>query len=331
MRMTRRRLSALAVSSLAIAAVAASLTLGSTAPAGARDAPLSVVTTTGMLADAAERIGGELVEVRALMGPGVDPHGYRQTRTDIVALTRADLVLWHGLGLEAQMTDLFGDLSGRLPVVAVGEAIPTDLLLAGEYEAALPDPHVWMVPTIWTHAVEAVRDALIEVAPESEDELRERADLHLEEIAALADYAERALGSVPAERRLLLTAHDAFRYFGEAYAYEVVGVQGVSTESEAGLARIGELVDLVVEREIPAVFVETSVADRNVRALIEGAAARGWRVSVGGELFSDAMGEAGTYEGSYIGMIDHNVTTITRALGGEAPERGLNGQLGASM
>ncbi|MCG6121982.1 MAG: zinc ABC transporter substrate-binding protein [Microvirga sp.] len=329
--MTRRRLSALAVSSLAIAAVAASLTLGSTAPAGARDAPLSVVTTTGMLADAAERIGGELVEVRALMGPGVDPHGYRQTRTDIVALTRADLVLWHGLGLEAQMTDLFGDLSGRLPVVAVGEAIPTDLLLAGEYEAALPDPHVWMVPTIWTHAVEAVRDALIEVAPESEDELRERADLHLEEIAALADYAERALGSVPAERRLLLTAHDAFRYFGEAYAYEVVGVQGVSTESEAGLARIGELVDLVVEREIPAVFVETSVADRNVRALIEGAAARGWRVSVGGELFSDAMGEAGTYEGSYIGMIDHNVTTITRALGGEAPERGLNGQLGASM
>lgn len=325
MRIDRRRFSAL------FGSLALSLTLGFGAPAAARDVPLSVVATTGMLADAAERIGGDLVEVRALMGPGVDPHGYRQTRTDIVALTKADLVLWHGLNLEAQMTGLFADLSGRIPVLAVGEAIPGDLLLADEDDAALPDPHVWMDPTIWSHAVEAIRDALIEVAPEAEAGLRERADAHLAEIGALADYAKRVLASVPEESRVLLTAHDAFQYFGAAYGFEVIGIQGVSTESEAGLARIGELVDLVVERRIPAVFVETSVADRNVRALIEGAAARGWRVEVGGELFSDAMGEAGTYEGAYIGMIDHNVTTIARALGGEAPQRGLNGRLGAAM
>ncbi|TVR08435.1 MAG: manganese transporter [Salinarimonadaceae bacterium] len=330
MLVTRRRLSAFA-GGLAVSALAVSLTLGFAAPAEARDAPLSVVTTTGMLADAAQRIGGDLVEVRALMGPGVDPHGYRQTRTDIVALTQADLVLWHGLGLEVQMTGLFADLAGRLPVIAVGEAVPVDLLLEDEEEVGLPDPHVWMDPTIWTHAVEAVRDALIEVAPNAEDELRARADVHLAEIAALADYAKGVLGSVPENSRVLLTAHDAFQYFGRAFDFEVIGIQGVSTESEAGLARIGELVEFVVEREIPAVFVETSVADRNVRALIEGAASRGWRVSVGGELFSDAMGEAGTYEGTYIGMIDHNVTTITRALGGETPERGLNGRLNAAM
>lgn len=328
MRLSRRRLSAI-LGGLAISGLAASLTFGS--PAQARDVPLSVVATTGMLADAAQRVGGDLVEVRALMGPGVDPHGYRQTRTDIVALTKADLALWHGLNLEAQMTGLFADLSGRIPVLAVGEAIPADLVLADEEDSALPDPHVWMDPTIWSHAVEAIRDALIAVAPEAEAGLRERADAHLAEIAALADYAKRVLGSVPEESRVLLTAHDAFQYFGAAYGFEVIGIQGVSTESEAGLARIGELVDLVVERRIPAVFVETSVADRNVRALIEGAAARGWRVEVGGELFSDAMGEAGTYEGAYIGMIDHNVTTIARALGGEAPPRGLNGRLGAAM
>jgi manganese/zinc/iron transport system substrate-binding protein len=156
---------------------------------------------------------------------------------------------------------------------------------------------------------------------------RANADAYLDELAALAQYTQQVLGTVPAESRVLLSAHDAFNYFGSAYGFEVAGIQGISTESEAGLQRIAELVDMLVERDIRAVFVESSVSDRNIRALIEGAAARGHEVVIGGELFSDAMGEEGTYEGTYVGMIDHNATVIAAALGGEAPDRGMAGLL----
>ncbi len=315
---------------LVLSAIAASLALASGTSA-ARAETIGVVTTTGMIADAARRVGGDRVDVRALMGPGVDPHGYRQTRSDIVALTKADLVLWHGLYLEAQMEDFMADLGGRVPVVAVGEAVPRDLLIAHEDYADRFDPHVWMDPALWTHVVTAVREALAEVSPDDAETFRANADAHLAEIAALAEYSRGVLASVPQDSRVLVTAHDAFNYFADAYEYEVLGIQGISTESEAGLARISELVDFLVARDIKAVFVETSVSDRNISALIEGAAARGHAVRIGGELFSDAMGEDGTYEGTYIGMIDHNVTTIARALGGEAPERGVNGRLGAGL
>lgn len=310
---------------LAAALVSASILA---APVGARaQEPVSVVATTGMIADAVRAVGGDRVDVRALMGPGVDPHAYRQTRTDIAAMARADLVLWNGLYLEAQMEEFLADLADTTAVVAVAEAVPEDARVAhDDYEGRF-DPHVWMDPTLWTHVVGAVRDALIEVAPADAEAFRANADAHLAEIAALATYATEVLASVPEESRVLLSAHDAFNYFGRAYGYEVLGIQGISTESEAGLARVEELVDLLVTRDIRAVFVESSVSDRNVRALIEGAAARGHTVTIGGELFSDAMGEPGTYEGTYIGMIDHNATTIARALGGAAPERGMNGRL----
>ena len=292
--------------------------------------PLSVVATTGMIADAAKAIGGDRVDVRALMGPGVDPHAYRQTRSDIVALARADLVLWHGLYLEAQMADFLHDLGQKRAVVAVAEEIPTERLLAHDDYDDKFDPHVWMDPAMWSLVVETVRDALIAELPEAEAQLQANADAHLAEMAALTDYTQRILASVPQEQRVLLTAHDAFNYFGRAYDFDVIGIQGISTESEAGLNRIRELVDLLVERDIGAVFVETSVSDRNIRALIEGARARGHAVAIGGELYSDAMGEPGTYEGTVVGMIDHNTTTIARALGGEAPERGMTGRLAGS-
>lgn len=285
---------------------------------------LQVVATTGMIADAAREVGGNLVEVRALMGPGVDPHAYRQTRTDIVAMADADLVLWHGLYLEAQMEDFMRGLQneGR-KVVAVAESLPRNLLIGhDDYEDKF-DPHVWMNPSLWSRVVLTVRDALIAAAPQHEAAFRANADAHQDELRRLAQYTTNVLSSVPAESRVLLTAHDAFNYFGSTYGFEVMGIQGISTESEAGLQRMSELVDLLVERNIRAVFVETSVADRNIRALVEGAAARGHEVIVGGELFSDAMGEADTYEGTYIGMIDHNATVIARALGGSAPERGM--------
>jgi manganese/zinc/iron transport system substrate-binding protein len=175
--------------------------------------------------------------------------------------------------------------------------------------------------------VEAARDALIQLEPQSEPTFRANAARHLAEIDALADYADKAFASVPEQSRILITAHDAFNYFGRAYNYEVMGIQGISTESEAGLKQIENLVATIVARKIGAIFVESSVSDRNVKALVEGAAAKGHTVVIGGELFSDAMGAPGSYTGTYIGMIDHNVTVITRALGGDAPAQGLNKRL----
>lgn len=304
------------------------LTLAIAGRAGADTAsPLSVLVTTGMIADTVARVGGGDVEVKGLMGPGVDPHAYRQTRSDIVAMTRADLVLFHGLYLEAQMEDFFQDLSRRRTVRAVAEVIPKELLFEHpEYQGRF-DPHVWMDPTLWMPVVDAIRDVLTEVRPDSADGFAERATALKDDLARLHTYAEEVLESVPPSARVLVTAHDAFGYFGRRYGFEVLGIQGISTESEAGLARIAELVNVMVDRQVAAVFVESSVSDRNVRALIEGAAARGHQVRVGGELFSDAMGVAGTYEGTYPGMIDHNVTTIAAALGGTVPSGGLHGKL----
>ena len=313
----------------ALGLLAASVaSLGLSGPVLADDR-LSVVATTGMIADAARQVGGDLVEVRALMGPGVDPHAYRQTRSDIVAMTRADLVLWHGLYLEAQMEDFFGDLAKGRNVVAVAETLPRDVLIGHDDYADKFDPHVWMDPDRWALVVASVRDALIATQPDAADQFNANAEAHLAEIERLSAYSKTALASVPEQSRVLLTAHDAFNYFGETYGFEVLGIQGISTESEAGLNRIGVLVDMLVDREIGAVFVESSVSDRNIRALIEGAAAQGHTVRIGGELFSDAMGVDGTYEGTYLGMIDHNVTTIAAALGGEVPGRGMDGRLSA--
>jgi manganese/zinc/iron transport system substrate-binding protein len=318
--MRRRHFLALTAAGAALAA----------APLRAAEGRVEVVASTGMIADAARQVGGARVAVTALMGPGVDPHSYRQTRSDIAAMTRADLVLWHGLYLEAQLESFMLKLSERGNVVAVGEAVPDARLIESRDYDGKFDPHVWMVPELWAHVVRAVESALARTAPEHAAEFAANAQAHLDEIDRLGTYARDTLATVPDPAQVLVTAHDAFGYFGRAYGYEVVGIQGISTESEAGLNRIGRLVDMLVDRGIGAVFVESSVSDRNVRALVEGAAAQGHEVTIGGELFSDAMGRPGTYAGTYIGMIDHNVTTIARALGGQAPARGMQGRLVAA-
>ncbi|MEO0752674.1 MAG: zinc ABC transporter substrate-binding protein [Pseudomonadota bacterium] len=307
----------------------AALPLAVATPVWAASERLSVVATTGMIADAAMIVGGTAVDVQTLMGPGVDPHAYRQTRTDIVAMNRADLVLWHGLYLEAQMEELLLELAAKKPVVAVGESVARDKLIAHEDYDGRFDPHVWMVPALWADVVRGVAAALSDVAPDHAAMFEANATAYIDEIERLGDYTTQALTTVPQEARVLLTAHDAFGYFGSDYGFEVMGIQGISTESEAGLDRIAELVDLLVERDIRAVFVETSVSDRNIKALIEGAAAKGHEVRIGGELYSDAMGAPGTYEGTYVGMIDHNVTTIAGALGGDVPSGGMDGKLSA--
>ncbi len=318
-----------------LAGIAAALVVAFLALGGDRgrdrapgDGGLDVACTTGMIADAARAILGDGGEVTSLMGPGVDPHLYQATRSDVRRLMEADVVLFNGLLLEGKMTDALQRLrrQGRI-VRAVAESVAEAERLEKAGDAGETDPHLWMNPALWTGVVESIHAALAEAAPAREGEMASRAATYLDEVERLDAYAERVLATVPEDQRVLITAHDAFNYFGKRYGFEVLGIQGISTESEAGLLQIERLVDTIVDRGIPAVFVETTVSDRNIRALLEGAKARGHGVRIGGSLFSDAMGAPGTYEGTYLGMIDHNVTTIARALGGEAPERGMDGRL----
>ena len=290
-----------------------------------------IVATTGQVADIVRNVGGDRVEVESLLGEGVDPHSYKLTRGDVARLMGADAVFYNGLLLEGKMTDaLVRVASTGRPVVPVTERIDESRLLTPEGFDGNHDPHVWMDVATWALAVPVVRDALAGLDPAGTQAYHAGAERYAATLAQLDAYARKVLSAVPAERRVLVTAHDAFNYLGRAYGLEVVGIQGISTESEAGLRRIEELVALLAERRIPAVFVETSVSDRNVQALIDGARARGHQVVIGGRLFSDAMGAPGTYEGTYVGMIDHNATTIARALGGEAPATGYQGRLAAA-
>ena len=313
---------------LALLAGSAALALPGAARAAA---PLSVVATTGMIGDVMATVGGPEVTVASLMGPGLDPHAFRATRTDILAMARADLVAWHGLGLEAQLADCLADLSGQKPVRALGDGLPADRLIPHDEYPDKFDPHVWMEPDLWGLVAGAAADWLSDERPEAAAAFAANAEAYRAEAARLASYGQEVLATVPEPARVLVTAHDAFAYFGRAFGFEVLGIQGISTESEAGLNRIGELVEVLVNRRIGAVFVESSVSDRNMRALVEGAAARGHDVAIGGELFSDAMGPPGTYEGTWVGMIDHNLTTIAAALGGTAPARGMDGRLSAGL
>jgi manganese/zinc/iron transport system substrate-binding protein len=290
--------------------------------------PFTAVVTTGMVGDIVIHIAGDRAKVHALMGAGVDPHLYRPTRDDVSALLAADIVFYNGLNLEGKMSDTFIKVarSGK-PVYAVTELLSEDFLLSPPEFQGHDDPHVWMDPHGWMKAAEVVVAKLSEFDPDGAAGYQANGEKYLAELTRLSQYADERLKTIPAERRVLVTAHDAFNYFARAYGIEVLGIQGISTDSEAGLQKIESLVSLLVERSIPAVFTESSVSSKNINALIEGAKARGREVRIGGELFSDAMGPAETYEGTYVGMIDHNVTTIVRALGGEAPQQGMNGKL----
>ncbi|MEM1330106.1 MAG: zinc ABC transporter substrate-binding protein [Planctomycetota bacterium] len=297
--------------------------------AAQRSARPTIVATVGMVADVVRSVAGDRADVVGLMGAGVDPHLYKPTRSDVQRLLGADVIFYNGLLLEGKMTDaLIRAATSGKKVHAVTELLDEQFLLEPEDFEGLYDPHVWMDPGAWARTVGVVRDKLIEFDPEGEAEYRANAEAYAADLAELDAYATRVLESVPEGQRVLVTAHDAFNYFGRRFGYEVVGIQGISTESEAGVQDIERLVGLLVDNSIGAVFVESTVSDRNISALITGASARGHQVVIGGELFSDAMGDDGTYEGTYIGMIDHNVTTVARALGGDAPERGMNGRLG---
>lgn len=289
---------------------------------------LTVVTTVGMVTDIARVVAGEHANVTGIIGEGVDPHLYRASRNDVAKLQDADVIFYSGLLLEGRMSDTLVRMArGGRRVFAVTEGIDAKHLIEPDGSEGHPDPHVWMDVSLWSRAVETVAEALATCDEANATTYRANASRYRGELAELDAYVKKVIASIPARQRVLVTAHDAFGYFGRAYGIEVRGIQGISTESEAGVADINRLVSFLVEREISAVFVESSVAEKNVRALVEGAAARGRTVRIGGTLLSDAMGAPGTYEGTYIGMIDHNATLIARALGGEAPERGWRGKL----
>ena len=289
-----------------------------------------IVTTTAMIGDTVRHVAGSRGQVESLMGEGVDPHLYRPTRSDVVRLTRADFIFFNGLNLEPQMAPALDRIAATgKPVIRVAEAVDVSRRLSPPEFGGHFDPHVWMDPSLWAMVADVARDTLSAADPDGAEIYAANAAAYVERLMALHRYARETLKTIPPEARVLVTAHDAFNYFGHAYDFEVIGIQGISTESEAGLRRMEELVDLLVERRIPAVFVESSVSARNVQALVDGAAARGHEVRIGGQLYSDAMGAPGTYEGTYVGMIDHNVTIIARALGGVAMPSGMNGLLTA--
>ena len=291
--------------------------------------PHRIVATTGMIADLARQVGRDWVEVAQIVPAGGDPHSYTPTRRDVARLIRADIIIYNGLLLEGRMGDVLERMRQRgKPVYAVAQIIHAnaDFVLTDEDDAY--DPHLWMDVQGWIRALDVVRDALIEFDPDGAEPFTANAADYRRELEALDAYVRSIVATIPESHRVLVTAHDAFSYFGRAYGVDVRGIQGLSTESEAGIQDIERLVRFLSESRIPAVFVETSVADKNVRALVEGVQARGGSIVIGGTLFSDAMGPADTYEGTYIGMIDHNATTIVRALGGQAPAGGMQGKLG---
>lgn len=273
---------------------------------------LDVVTTTGMIGDLVENIGGKHVEVTSLMGPGVDPHLYKATQGDVETLDSADMIFYNGLHLEGKMTDIFEMMSKDKPTIAVTEDFKENQLR--KVGATEHDPHVWFDVKLWIVAAEAVKKELIAKDPDNEAEYRENYEEYVVQLEELDKYVHEEINKVPEDQRVLVTAHDAFGYYGQSYGLDVRGLQGINTLSEYGSKDVTDMRNYLVENKIKAIFIESSVPRKAIEAVIQGAGKQGHKVEIGGELFSDAMGERGTEEGTYIGMVRHNTDTIVRAL-----------------
>jgi manganese/zinc/iron transport system substrate-binding protein len=285
------------------------------------DGKIRITTTVGMIADTVRNIGGDRVDVTALMGPGVDPHVYKPSAGDVGRLDRAEIIFYGGLELEGRMTDTFEKIAkAGKPTYAVTDGIPEDRLRRLEPNSSHHDPHIWFDVKLWKLATESIRGHLTNHHPDDATLFQQNADAYQLQLDALDGYIREQTATIPEGRRVLITAHDAFGYFGAQYGFEVLGVQGISTASEAGTRDIQDLVDFIVERQIPAMFVESSVSPATIEAVQAASRDRGWDVTVGGELFSDAMGKSGTPEGTYIGMVTFNIDTIAAALRGEVHE-----------
>ena len=287
---------------------------------------LKLITTTGMIKDVVQQVAGDRATVTCIMGEGVDPHLYQPTAADVRKVLAADLVFANGMKLEGRMTEVFEkSRSMGNEVVVITDRIDKSTCLESPDYPGEHDPHVWHDVSMWASGIPIIVEELTRVDPDGAEYYKEQGELYRDRLNALHGYSTWVLGSIPKDQRVLITAHDAFGYFGRIYGIEVMGVQGITTESEAGISDINAMVDFIVERNISAVFIESSVSERNVQALIEGASSRGHEVKVGGMLYSDSMGAAGSWEGTYEGMIEHNVNLLAASLGGSVPEGGFRG------
>ena len=278
------------------------------------DQPIEVVCTTGMVADLARNIGGDRIAVVGMMGPGVDPHYYKASQGDLAKLTAANLILFNGLFLEGKLEDVFAKMARRKQVLAVAEHLPEERLLRPpEFEGHF-DPHIWFDVSLWAQTIEPVVARLSALDPDGAAVYRQNGARYRARLDSLHQWVVEQVALLPEARRVLITAHDAFGYFGRAYGVEVVGLQGISTVAEYGVNDVTRLVDLIVEREVKAIFVESSVPVRSIEAVREGCLERGFPVEIGGTLYSDAMGPAGSGADTYVGMVESNVNTLVGAL-----------------
>jgi manganese/zinc/iron transport system substrate-binding protein len=281
---------------------------------GAAEGKLKVTATIGMITDVVKQVGGDHVQVTGLMKSGVDPHLYKASQGDVKKLEQAQLIFYNGLHLEGKMIEIFEKMAAEKPTVAVSRNIPESELRGWEGGEAAHDPHIWFNVKHWISATEVIRDELSQFDPTHAADYKNNAAAYLKQLQELDAYAKQQIASIPEDQRVLVTAHDAFGYFGDAYHIKVMGLQGISTASEYGSKDVSDLREFLVSNRIKAVFVESSVPKRSIEAVIQGAKKQGHEVKIGGELFSDAMGKEGTPEGTYIGMVRHNVDTIVNAL-----------------
>lgn len=279
-----------------------------------RQGPLRIVATTSIIADTARRIAGEHAQIEALMGPGVDPHLYKASESDVRRLGEADLILYNGLHLEGKMGDILTKMARSRPVVAISEGIPEGQLREPPEFAGQYDPHIWFDVSLWATSLEPIVRELSELAPEHAETFRANAAALGKELTELDAWVRQQIETIPPAQRVLITAHDAFGYFGRRYGMEVMGIQGISTLSEAGLKDVDRVVGIVAQRGVKAVFVESSVPRRSIEAVQAAVRAQGKEVAIGGQLYSDSLGAAGSPAGSYAGMVRANVATIVNAL-----------------
>ncbi|GAB5522034.1 MAG: zinc ABC transporter substrate-binding protein [Rhodothermales bacterium] len=292
------------------------LVAGCGSPPAADDDSIRVVATTTMLADLARTIGGDAIAVDGLMGAGVDPHMYKASEGDVLKMAEADLILYNGLHLEGRMGEVLEQMSGRgTPTVALADAaVPEASRLASPTYTGSYDPHVWFDVQLWKRVAQQMSQVLVEVAPDSAAQIEARAVAYIDQLDDLDAYVRAQVARIPEAQRVLITSHDAFGYFGAAYGFDVRGLQGLSTATEAGTADVQNLATFVAEQQIPAMFVESSVSSRGIEAVQAAVRAKGFDVQVGGSLYSDALGSPGTLEGTYLGTIRHNIDTLVAAL-----------------
>ena len=275
---------------------------------------LQVVTTTTMITDIAKNIGGDVINVQGLMGSGVDPHLYKASEGDVSKLANADVVFYNGLHLEGKLVEVFEKMGNRVQTVALAEVLDKSGLIGSEYFASNYDPHVWFDIDYFIQMTEKLTSELKRLDPENSEVFEANRISYIEKLKALETEVKSVIETLPKEKRILVTAHDAFNYFGKAYEFEVVGLQGLSTATEAGVQDVQNLSKFIINNQVKAIFVESSVPKRTIEALQQAVKSKGFNVEIGGELFSDALGNADTPEGEYIGMFKHNVNTIVEAL-----------------